>query len=133
MNRSRATLALKTGEHFQVIAVKEGTNEYVSYGDFTVDGVMVYSDDDFLVASYVSNYDFICISYNDAGNALPAFSPAKGTDLSASTYNLGDTENLLWWKQTNVPATTSGPVLSITLDHRVARVKVMVDGSYNEG
>jgi hypothetical protein len=127
----RATLALKTGAHFRVIAVKTGTSTYVSHGDFTVGGAT--TDDDFLVESYVSNYDFICISYNDAVNPLPAFSPAQGTDLSATTYNLtNNLTGLLWWKETNVPVTTTDPALSITLNYLVAKLKVLVDCSYNE-
>jgi hypothetical protein len=125
----RVLQPLVSGAHFRVIAVKAGTNEYVSHGNFTIGGATV--DNNFLVTSY-SSYDFICISYNNTVNTLPAFNPAKGTDLSAAAYDLGDVEHLLWWKSaSSIPVTTAGPALSITLNYVEAKVKVIVDCSYN--
>jgi hypothetical protein len=123
----RAEQPLTHGAHFRVIAVKTGTSEYVSHGNFTIGGAS--TDDKFLVTSYFS-YDFICISYNKTTNTLPAFSPSKGTDISSEVID-SDMENLLWWKETNVPVTNADPALSILLNHLVARVKVIIDCSYN--
>jgi hypothetical protein len=124
----RAEKDLITGAYFRVIAVKTGTSEYVSHGDFRQGGSPTVST--FTVPSNAT-YDFICLSYNNTTNTLPAsFAPTRGDDISTETLS-GDLENLLWQKKT-YPVGNTDPSLSFLLNYMAARVRVVVDCEYNE-
>jgi hypothetical protein len=122
-------LPLTAGAYFRVIAVKHDDGTYVSHGDF-----IAGPGEDTQVATFHipdnTTYDFICYSYNSTSStSLPAFAPEEGDDLTATTLG-GDMQDLLWWKQTKAVGTTD-PELEITLNHVMARVKVIIDCSYN--
>jgi hypothetical protein len=125
--RTAQELQLSTGSHFRVIAVKTGTTEYVSHGDFTV-GSGANTDASFLVPENTT-YDFICYSYNSS-STLPAFSHQRGDNISSETLG-GSMPNLLWSKQT-LSVINTDPALIITLKHVTARLKVIIDCSYND-
>jgi hypothetical protein len=123
----RAEKDLIPNAYFRVIAVKTGTSEYVSHGDFRQGGEPTVLT--FTVPSNAT-YDFICLSYNNTINTLPSpFAPDRGDDISTETLS-GDLENLLWQKKT-YPVGNTDPSLSFLLDYKAARVRVVVDCTYN--
>jgi hypothetical protein len=122
----RAVKDLIPDAWFRVIAVKTGTSTYISHGDFQQGGMT--SLPTFHVTAN-ADYDIICFSYNKATNTLPAFNPARYDDISAINLS-GDLENLLWQIQT-IHVGTTDPSLSFLLNYKAARVRVVVDCTYN--
>jgi hypothetical protein len=116
--------------YFRVVAVVHGTSTFISYGDFTIDdgcvtGGLHVPDND--------SYDFICYSYN-SNTAFGSALTYKQGDNIAGTVTIDavqGTKDLLYEKIEDVPVSGAGPELDILLRRVMARVKVMVDCSYN--
>jgi hypothetical protein len=121
------------GTKFQVIAVKSGTNTYVSHGNFILDGATSLTNNEFWVPQG-SFCDFICISYNSTTEAPPepSYNPtSKALYGFPVPYNTD--LSLLYDKITNEEIKESGPVLVFApLQQKLAKVKLVIDGSYNE-
>jgi hypothetical protein len=130
--RAKPSVQLTTNAWFRVIAVKTGTSVYVSHGDFQVGGATSLAA--FHVPGDGAKYDFICFSYNSTtSSSLPTgFSPARGADIGSQTLATSGTNDLLRQKLTNVTVNAASPLLSIQLEHALARIRVVVDCSYNE-
>jgi hypothetical protein len=134
MTVERDTLPLRAGQKkelaagalFRVIVVEAGSAKYVSHGDFTVGGAGTIPN---FYVDAGQKYDFICFSYNDG--SLPSTSGyVKGVSLP--TFVINNTRDVLWWKKENVTVNTDADAtLSIELSQMLAKVKVVVDCSYN--
>jgi hypothetical protein len=130
------THSLADNAKFRVIAVLHdniNNNKYVSHGDFTytTGPTEFHSIAPFHVEAGYS-YDFVCISYNDGD--LPATTGyTKGSVLPALSIDNHSKENVLWWKNSTAIAISSeeDTYLSITLKQRLAKVRVVLDCSYN--
>jgi hypothetical protein len=122
---------LEADTYFRVVALKTGTITYVSHGDFKVgqEGPLT----PFTVPGGTT-YDFLCFSCNSKEySSLPSFNPARGASLNTAALTRLDIEtgkDWLWEKKTLVVGTSS-PVLSILLKGFMARVRLVVDCSYN--
>jgi hypothetical protein len=126
--RAKVITPLSNGAYFRVIAVKTGTSEYVAHGDFTVNGATSLSS--FHVPAN-ETFDFICYSYNSTNfYSIQSFSAERGEDLVDRKLSTGHLVDLLWQKQT-VSVGESNPLLTILLEPVMARVKVVLDCSYN--
>jgi hypothetical protein len=127
--RAKQQLALTSGAYFRVIAVTSA-GKYVSHGDFEV-GSSVNTLSTFHVPAN-NTYDFICFSYNSTDYSLlpSGFNPDRGDDIGGLTLPTDNTNDLLWKKQSETVG-TSDPSVSFTLEPVMARVKVVVDCSYN--
>jgi hypothetical protein len=116
-----ATLPLENGKNFRVIALRGGN--YVCHGDFTVNGAT--SQASLHVPENVS-HDFICISYNSADAFTETYSEGSApTELSVPNTTDRD---LLYAKVTKT-ITATDRNLSFTLEHKLSRVKLVVDAS----
>jgi hypothetical protein len=123
----RAEKTLTTNAWFRVIAVRKESGIYISHGDFQQGGATTVAD--FHVTTN-ADYDIYCFSYNNTTNTLPSFNPARYTDISSTNLS-GDLENLLWNKQT-IHVDDAAPSLSFVLSYKAARVRVVVDCTYND-
>jgi hypothetical protein len=122
--REESPKPLKDNAWFRVIAVEEGTNKYVSHGDFKKGET---TNVNFHVPEN-KDYDIICFSYNNTTNTLPSFTHTRG-DLLTETLT-ADLENLLWQTQV-LQVTNTTPTLSILLKHKLSRIKVAINCNYN--
>jgi hypothetical protein len=131
--RAKPSIQLTTNAWFRVIAVKTGTSEYVSHGDFQA-GSSIISLTTFHIPGDGAEYDFICFSYNSTDlSSLPTgFNPTRGTDIGSQTLATSGTNDLLRKKLTNVTVNNTSPLLTIQLEHALAKIRVVVDCSYNE-
>ncbi|MBP1617592.1 MAG: hypothetical protein H6Q14_1419 [Bacteroidetes bacterium] len=116
---TRTTKAFATGTKIRVIAVNEGTTNYVSRGDFTVGG----SDSDANFHLPVDKtYDFYFISYNRT-DSLPS-------DTVPPFENIKMGENdFLFAKVTKTITTTDYTLMNVTLEQMLTRVALKVDAS----
>jgi hypothetical protein len=121
---------LATGAYFRVIAVKAGTTEYHSHGDFVYENPITLLTD--FHVKIGDEYDYICFSYNETTNTLPpATGYSEGVALPIS-LNMSTTKDPLWCKITGLgQVSSSGVELDITMKHLLAKVKVKVDCGYN--
>jgi hypothetical protein len=124
----RAT-KLENGKTFRVIAVNSSDKKYVAHGDYTMMAGSPVPAGVFEVPTG-GTYDFICYSYNNGDSFLPA-SYSKTTTLPALT--VGNTKDLLWCKIASGKAVNSDAdaKLSILLNHKLAKITVIVDCIYN--
>jgi hypothetical protein len=120
---------LADGSLFRVIAVRHDDDTYVSHGDFRVGPGEDTQLSTFHVPENIS-YDFICFSYNK--DSLPsAAGYAKGDPLPALLVN--NSTDLLWCEIADrLVNSAASAELEITLNQKLARVKVVVDCKYNE-
>jgi hypothetical protein len=121
---------LTNGAYFRVIAVKVGTTEYYSHGDF-VYGNPISLLTDFHV-KIGEAYDYICFSYNETTNTLPSSASYSAGVAVPTSLNMSATKDPLWCKITGLGTVLStGVELDITMKHLLAKVKVKVDCAYN--
>jgi hypothetical protein len=125
----RAVKLLQNGAYFQVIAIDYSTQKYISHGLFQAGGS---GTDPNLHVPLNGHYRIICISYNrlDQSSLLDLSGYNRESDMSAVT--LGDLGDLLWWTQELTLSGSAPAALSILLDYKVARLRVVIDCSYNE-
>jgi hypothetical protein len=116
--------------YFRVVAMEHGTSTFVSYGDFTIDDGCVGGG--LHVPDNGDTYDFTCYSYN-TNNAFSALTYKQGATIPTSEMvNVFDgTNDLLWEKKEDVGVSDGALELDILLRRVMARVKVVVDCSYN--
>lgn len=135
MSLEREDLPLRAGvqkpladnAYFRVIAIDED-KKYVCHGDLRK-GETSHAD---LHVPENADYTIICFSYNSTdGNSLPSFTAARGDDMSGEAISV-DMPNLLWCSQSLHVGNTAPAPLSILLKHPVAKVKVVIDCTYNE-
>jgi hypothetical protein len=121
---------LTDGAYFRVIAVKVGTTEYYSHGDF-IYGNPISLLTDFHV-KIGESYDYICFSYNETTNTLPSSAGYSVGVALPTSLNMSATKDPLWCKITGLGTVLStGVELDITMKHLLAEVKVKVDCGYN--
>jgi hypothetical protein len=126
----RAITTLAGNSYFRVVAVEHGTSTFISYGDFTINTGSVAVAGGLHVPDN-GTYDFICYSYN-TNTALAALSYAQGTNIASAAINvLQGTNDLLWEKIEDIAVSGSAPELDVLLERVMARVKVLIDCSYN--
>jgi hypothetical protein len=122
---------LTTGAYFRIIAVKAGTTEYHSHGDY------IYGNPSTLLTDFHvkidESYDYICFSYNKTTNTLPVQYYSDGVALPSPSLSINPAnDDPLWCKITGLGMVTSAGVdLDILLKRRLAKVKVKVDCGYN--
>jgi hypothetical protein len=128
----RATKVLENGKRFRVIALRNSNGQYVSHADYvmTATGGVSQTAGELHVPVGNVSYDYICISYNST-TALPAASFTVGVvPANLAVPNTADTD-LLYAKVTKTITSTANATLSFTLKHKLSRVTLVVDGSYN--
>jgi hypothetical protein len=131
----RATpIALEAGKTFRVIALNSSTKRYVSHADFTItDGVDSRSES--LYVPEGVSHDFICFSHNDnsVADGLFATTTYNRTKEPADIAVPLDDRDLLY---ANVLGKTfnsaAEATLSFMLEHKLSRVRLEVDGNYNQ-
>jgi hypothetical protein len=127
----RDKVELTIGAYFRIIAVKAGTTEYHSHGDY------IYGDPSTLLRDFHvkigEEYDYICFSYNKITNTLPDQTYSDGVALPSPSLSINPAnDDPLWCKITGLGQVTSAGVdLDITMKRRLAKVKVKVDCGYN--
>jgi hypothetical protein len=134
MSMERDTSALRANKaqlasdsRFRVIALKHNTSTFISYGDFTIADGLVGGG---LHVPVNDSYDFVCFSYNTT--TLPdAPTQKQGAAISTTIDVLQGAKDLLWTKIT-VDVGDEDPELEILLRRVMARVKVVLDLSYNK-
>jgi hypothetical protein len=122
---------LTTGAYFRIIAVKAGTTEYHSHGDFVYGGANSLPEFHVKIGDY---YDYICFSYNETTNTLPSTTGYIAGVALPTLLTIDPTdEDPLWCKiEGDGPVDAAGVELEITLKRLLAKVKVKVDCSYND-
>jgi hypothetical protein len=125
----RDKVELAPGTHFRVIAVTGG-RDYYSHGDYVYGSGTLTPSNNFNV-KVGQAYDFICISYNST--TLPSTVGYTVGSALPSAFSVADAKDLLWWKSTSAETiSASGIDLDITLKQKLAKVKVIIDCSYNK-
>jgi hypothetical protein len=122
---------LASTSYFRVVALKHNTKTFISYGDFTGDGILVAGS---LHVPINDSYDFVCYSYNN-NTPLPDLSLNYKQDAA-----IPDTETIpvfqgtkdLLWAKIKMDVTDTDPELEILLNRVMVRVKVVIDLSYNQ-
>jgi hypothetical protein len=131
----RTDIDFPNGTKVQVIAVNHSTKAYVSHGNFSIAGNSLLTDNIFWVPQG-STCDFICISYNSTTIAppTPTYHPSTKQLNDLSVQNaLNNNLSLLYGKIEGVYIDTSAPILDFQLlKQKLAKVKLVIDGSYNE-
>jgi hypothetical protein len=123
------SIPLEQNKTFRVIALKtDGT--YATHHDFVITSNTDNTDATFHVPENIT-HDFICISYNST-DPLPAAdaSFSAGTVAKIAISSAG-THDLLYGKTTKA-ITSTDKNLSFLLSHKLSKVKLIIDGSYNE-
>jgi hypothetical protein len=120
---------LATTSIFRVIAFKHNTKTFISYDDFTGDGTPVAGS---LHVPINDCYDFVCYSYN-TDTPLDALDYKQNATIpDTKTIDVLQGENDLLWTKIKVDVTDVAPDLEILLSRVMARVKVVIDLSYNK-
>jgi hypothetical protein len=118
---------LASNSLFRVVALKHNTTTFISYGDFTITDGPVAGN---LHVPINDSYDFVCYSYNST--TLPAAPTQKqGENISTTIDVLQGAKDLLWTK-IKEDVTDEAPELEILLRRTMARMKVVLDVSYNK-
>jgi hypothetical protein len=129
----RATpIALEAGKTFRVIALNASTHKYVSHADFTIVAGSANSSTALHVLEGVA-HDFICLSHHGSNTTEGLFATTySSTEEPADLAVPVDGKDLLYahvlGKTIN---NNSEATLSFTLAHRLSKVTLVVDGSYN--
>jgi hypothetical protein len=114
---------------FRVIALKHDSKTFISYGDFTGDGNLVAGS---LHVPTNDKYDFVCYSYN-TNSPLAAPTYKQDDDIAdTETIPLLQTTNDLLWTKITKEVGDEAPELEILLKRKMARLKIVLDVSYNK-
>jgi hypothetical protein len=112
--------AFAAGTKIRVIAVKAGTNTYVSRGDFTIGTSSTDTDPAFKVKDD-QYYDFYCISYNSTAEIPSDTVPPFKVELGNRDFLLAKLSNQRIYSGSNA--------LTFTLKEALTKVSVMLDAS----
>jgi hypothetical protein len=119
---------LETGKKFRVIALDRSTHQYVSHGDFTVGGPS--SVPSLHVRENVA-HDFVCLSYNSTTKGFTETYTVGQVPANLAIPNTDDTD-LLYANMLNKTITSAANAsLSFTLTHKLSKVTLMLDATYN--
>jgi hypothetical protein len=132
MERDELPLRAKTlenGKRFRVIAVRSAGKRYVAHGDYTMVAGQAVPDGLFAVPTG-GTYDFICYSYNNDDQFLPA---SYLTTATLPTLSVDNTKDLLWCNIASNKAVNSDAdaELDVLLNQQLAKITVVVDCVYN--
>jgi hypothetical protein len=127
----RAAIPLEENKKFRVIALNHANGRYVSHGDYVITSTGVSKTGGDLHVLKGASHDFICLSYNSTSkgftetykvNTAPANLPVPtdGTDLLYDSM-LDRTFN-----------SAAEATLGFSLTHKLSKVTLIVDCTYNE-
>lgn len=120
LTRSGALSPFDNGVKIRAIAVQAGTNNVVSYGDFTTGGTAEDTSENFQVP-VDAYYDFYFISYNSTTDIPEVTTPPFKVELGNHDF--------LYAKLSNQMISESSAALDVTLKQSLTKVSVLLDAS----
>jgi hypothetical protein len=128
--RAATPILLENGKTFRVIALNTASGKYMSHADFTIVNGVSNTNASLHVPEGVS-HDFICLSYNDNSTTGDIFSATYVADAVPDALPVPTNNKDLLYAKTTATITSSNKTISFLLEHKLSKVTVVLDGTYN--